>query len=229
MKLVIFSLCFWLSFSGIVNALDSASVVSVGDGDTITINKSGEKVKVRLGCIDAPEMKQTPYGEASRNRLKSLLPVGTQVSLRVTDVDRYSRTVGEVYKGSLSINLVMVQEGQAVIYPQYFDGCKSDQGKFEKAESQAKQRRLGFWNQNNPVMPWDFRRGKRTSSKPSSNPSSNTGCDPAYPDFCLPPNSSDLDCKDISARRFRVLPPDPHRFDRDQDGIGCEKNSKTYD
>ena len=224
MKLLIFSLCFWLGFSGIANALDSASVISVGDGDTITVNQLGEKIKVRLGCIDAPEIKQSPYGEASRNRLRSLLPIGTEVGLRVIDVDRYGRTVGEVFKGSLSINLVMVQKGQAVIYRQYFDGCKSDQGKFEQAESQAKQRRLGFWNQNNPVMPWDFRRGKKTSSNstPPSNSSNGTGCDPAYPDLCLPLNSPDLDCKDISARRFRVLPPDPHRFDRDQDGIGCE-------
>ena len=43
-----------------------------------------------------------------------------------------------------------------------------------------------------------------------------------YPDFCITPNSPDLDCADIPRRRFRVLQPDPHGFDRDQDGIGCE-------
>jgi hypothetical protein len=31
-----------------------------------------------------------------------------------------------------------------------------------------------------------------------------------------------LDCGDIPYRNFKVLPPDPHRFDRDHDGIGCE-------
>ncbi|MEG4415050.1 hypothetical protein Q5692_30125, partial [Microcoleus sp. C2C3] len=31
------------------------------------------------------------------------------------------------------------------------------------------------------------------------------------------------DCSDISQRRFRVLEPDPHGFDRDNDGIGCER------
>jgi hypothetical protein len=44
----------------------------------------------------------------------------------------------------------------------------------------------------------------------------------AYPDICIAPPPPDLDCKDISARNFRVLSPDPHRFDRDGDGIGCE-------
>jgi hypothetical protein len=47
-------------------------------------------------------------------------------------------------------------------------------------------------------------------------------CDPAYPGVCIPPAPPDLDCGDIAARRFTVLPPDPHRFDADSDGIGCE-------
>jgi hypothetical protein len=47
-------------------------------------------------------------------------------------------------------------------------------------------------------------------------------CDPAYPDVCIPPPPPDLDCADIAYRRFAVLPPDPHHFDGDGDGIGCE-------
>lgn len=47
-------------------------------------------------------------------------------------------------------------------------------------------------------------------------------CDPSYPDFCIPSPPPDLDCKDIPQKRFTVLQPDPHRFDGDKDGIGCE-------
>ena len=47
-------------------------------------------------------------------------------------------------------------------------------------------------------------------------------CDPSYPDICIPPGSADLDCGQIGARRFTVYPPDPHGFDGDYDGIGCE-------
>ena len=47
-------------------------------------------------------------------------------------------------------------------------------------------------------------------------------CDPSYPDFCIPSSPPDLDCGDISQKRFIVLQPDPHRFDGDNDGIGCE-------
>jgi PKD repeat protein len=50
-------------------------------------------------------------------------------------------------------------------------------------------------------------------------------CDPSYPGLCIPPPPPDLDCDNISARNFRVLPPDPHRFDDDNDGIGCPSGS----
>jgi hypothetical protein len=31
-----------------------------------------------------------------------------------------------------------------------------------------------------------------------------------------------LDCPDINATNFTVLPPDRHRFDNNNNGIGCE-------
>ena len=60
--------------------------------------------------------------------------------------------------------------------------------------------------------------------KESQTPTTNENqCDPSYPDVCIPPYPHDLDCGDISYKNFKVLPPDPHRFDGDKDGIGCEK------
>jgi hypothetical protein len=51
-------------------------------------------------------------------------------------------------------------------------------------------------------------------------------CAPSYPTVCIPPPPPDLDCGDIPYRNFTVrydVPdPDPHRFDGDHDGIGCE-------
>jgi micrococcal nuclease len=55
-----------------------------------------------------------------------------------------------------------------------------------------------------------------------TSPPSPEDCDPSYPDVCIPPPPPDLNCADIPYRNFRVLPPDPHRFDGDGDGIGCE-------
>ena len=47
-------------------------------------------------------------------------------------------------------------------------------------------------------------------------------CDPAYPDVCIPSPPPDLNCEDITYRNFRVTGNDPHWFDLDEDGIGCE-------
>jgi micrococcal nuclease len=53
-------------------------------------------------------------------------------------------------------------------------------------------------------------------------PAPQQNCDPSYPTVCIPPPPPDLNCKDIPYRKFTVLPPDPHGFDKDGDGIGCE-------
>ena len=49
-------------------------------------------------------------------------------------------------------------------------------------------------------------------------------CNPSYPDprTCIKSPPPDLNCKDIPLRNFKVVGNDPHRFDGDNDGIGCE-------
>jgi hypothetical protein len=58
---------------------------------------------------------------------------------------------------------------------------------------------------------------------PTALPTRGANCSPAYPTVCIAPPPPDLDCKDIPYRRFVVLPPDPHRFDSDHNGLGCEQ------
>jgi micrococcal nuclease len=45
-------------------------------------------------------------------------------------------------------------------------------------------------------------------------------CDPLYPAVYIPPPPPDLDCDDLSQRNFRVLQPDLHILDDDNNGIG---------
>ena len=47
-------------------------------------------------------------------------------------------------------------------------------------------------------------------------------CDQSYSDACIPPPPPDLNCDDLPYINFAVRPPDPHDFDRDSDGLGCE-------
>jgi len=65
--------------------------------------------------------------------------------------------------------------------------------------------------------------GCEVGSPQSSNPVETTpSCDPSYPDVCIAPYPPDLNCGDIGYSNFRVIGDDPHGFDRDNDGIGCE-------
>lgn len=48
-------------------------------------------------------------------------------------------------------------------------------------------------------------------------------CDPSYPDFCIDSEPADLSCSNIVEKNFTVIGDDPHDFDRDHDGIGCEQ------
>ena len=45
-------------------------------------------------------------------------------------------------------------------------------------------------------------------------------------DKSIPSSPPDLDCKDIPQKKFTVLQPDPHRFDGDKNGVGCESQMK---
>jgi hypothetical protein len=70
-----------------------------------------------------------------------------------------------------------------------------------------------------------YERTTRPTPAPSPVPSPkppSRDCDPSYPTVCIPSPPPDLDCPDISARDFVVRGSDPHGFDGDNDGIGCE-------
>ena len=199
----------------------AGTIISVGDGDTIRVRTAAQTLTVRLACIDAPEMSQRPYGQASANRLKQLLPVGQAVSLNVVDKDRYGRTVAKIYSGSLSVNLALVQEGQAAVYRQYLTGCPELRDRLLSAEASAKSRRLGLWAQSNPVMPWDYRKGAKSANRPARATNVFTA-----PIVRSRPNR-DYNCSDFKTqaeaqRMLNAYPGDPFRLDRDHDGIACE-------
>ncbi len=113
MKLLSFqaSALFFLTFvhNSLLAQNLSITVVSIGDGDTLRIRRSGQVTTIRLGCIDAPETSQNPFGEKSTFRLKQLLPLGTAVKVREIDRDRYGRTVAELFIANKSINLQMLK------------------------------------------------------------------------------------------------------------------------
>ena len=133
-----------------------ATVLSVGDGDTLRVSRDGQTLTVRLACIDAPELAQSPWGYQSRAYLLQRLRRGRQVRVIPHATDRYGRTVAEVIS-DLSINLVMVEDGQAFVYRRYLQSC--DAKEYLEAEYRACRQRFGVWQVPGGITrPWAFRR-----------------------------------------------------------------------
>jgi endonuclease YncB( thermonuclease family) len=136
-----------------------AWLISVGDGDTIRVaTASGEKVTIRLACIDAPEAAQGESGAQATAALRQLL-AGSALEIRPQTVDRYGRTVAEVYASGRNVNLELVKSGAAYVYRQYLAGC--DQRAYLSAEREAEIWRRGVWRSGgNEQRPWDFRKSR---------------------------------------------------------------------
>jgi hypothetical protein len=54
--------------------------------------------EIRLAWIDAPETAQAPYLAASREHLQELAPLGSVGTHRHQFIDKYGRTVAEVFR-----------------------------------------------------------------------------------------------------------------------------------
>ena len=192
--------------------LSAAQVISVGDGDTLTVMDSGRRLTVRLACIDAPETAQRPWGMEARTALLALTPVGSTVSLRVSTKDRYGRTVAEVIREGSNVNLALVRDGRAFVYRQYLSGC--ERNAYLGAEDQAEKKRRGVWSiPGGTTRPWEWRRGGSSSSARPSGGTSSTR-----------PGSDRYSCKQIGSwDKAQELLRQGHRYlDGDGDGDACE-------
>jgi endonuclease YncB( thermonuclease family) len=134
----------------------SGRVVSVADGDTITVlTPEKRQVKIRLAGIDAPESGQE-YGEKSRQALSSIV-AGKTVIVTEEGKDRYQRTIGWIKAGEVDANREMVRQGWAWHFTQY----NKDVG-IAQMQVESKAARRGLWAAPNPPMsPWDYRALKR--------------------------------------------------------------------
>ena len=187
----------------------SASVLSIGDGDTITVTEGSKRIQVRLACIDAPETSQSPYGMEARRALQGLLPIGSQVTLMTKATDRYGRSVAEVLKGSTNINQSVVGSGNAFVYWQFISGC--DRQTYSRLEKDARLKGAGVWSVPGGIQrPWNYRRGRRGGSSTSSGGGGTT--------------SGKYRCKEIGSwDKAQVLLKQEHTYlDRDEDGGASE-------
>ena len=118
----------------------SCTIQSIYDGDTVTARCPSGQVKVRVFGIDAPEMKQEPWGDRSREVMRGLVPRRDPITLRVMDQDRYGRIVAKILVGDRDAGLELVRQGHAVVYRQY-----NNQPDYLQAEAEARRAKRGIW------------------------------------------------------------------------------------
>ena len=125
----------------------TGKLVKVLDGDTVEVLHDGKAERIRLAQIDCPEKNQ-PFGQAAK---KYVLDIAAHkiVKVHVDTVDRYGRTVGEVFlpDGS-NLNKQIVGAGYAWQYKRY-----SKDPAYADLELGARAQRLGLWQDKNPIPP----------------------------------------------------------------------------
>jgi micrococcal nuclease len=130
----------------------TGKVVSVTDGDTITVLEGKAQRKIRLLGIDAPEKAQA-FGSRAKQALSDLV-FGKTVRVVWKAHDRYERILGDVYAGDAWANRVMVERGMAWAYK------PSTTRELKAVEAEARKAKRGLWRDKNPVPPWDWRKEK---------------------------------------------------------------------
>jgi len=147
-----FLLIFFLCITPLLSEPITGKVISIADGDTITIlDSSKTQHKIRLEHIDTPEKKQA-FGAKAKQYLSSMI-FGKNVKVEIKEKDRYGRYIGTVFLEKKNINLEMIKAGLAWHYKKY-----SKDKTFAAAEALARKKKAGLWNEKKPIPPWEFRR-----------------------------------------------------------------------
>lgn len=202
-------------------ATSAAVITKITDGDTVDATLDGKTETLRLIGVDTPERGRPYFKEASDYTSAGLLNKNVFLEIGTEQRDRFGRLLVHVWLAqpftgdeqevrASMFNAKLLSDGYAQLLTvppnvKYVD-------LFTKLQEEARTGNKGLWTA--PPSP---------SPKPPTPEKTQGGdCDPAYPTVCIPSPPPDLDCGEISHRRFTVRDPDPHGFDNDDDGVGCE-------
>lgn len=202
-------------------------VLDVVDGDTVKVLYRGSEVSVRVIGIDTPETVHPsepvecggPQASAAAARMLTGKRVGLVFDPSQGRVDAYGRTLAYLQApGVGDYGLAMIRQGRAAEYT--YDTSYARQARYRAAQGNAQAANRGIWNRcggvDTPLTQ------PEPAPAPKARPRGGQGgnCDPGY-DPCVPPYPPDLDCADVDGP-IRITGDDPHGFDADGDGIGCD-------
>lgn len=137
-------------------------VSHVGDGDTINLYVNGQRQRIRLANIDAPETggradrPGQPYADKSKEALAKMV-LNQTMTLLCFEKDHYDRHVCNIpLSGGKTANEQMVAKGWAWAYTGSNERYLRDKN-LKNVQAQARKERLGLWQDKNPIAPWTWR------------------------------------------------------------------------
>ncbi|KCV10801.1 thermonuclease family protein [Bordetella holmesii] len=138
------------------------TVVSVADGDTVTLRSAGGQRRIRLDSIDAPEAGHgrdepgQPYAEASRQHLAALV-TGKNLTAQCYEKDQYGRDLcALMLPDGRSVNREQVAAGNAWAYTARRGDYLRDKA-MPELQRRAREARLGLWAEGGAMEPWKWR------------------------------------------------------------------------
>lgn len=177
MKLILSFFLITLSLQTASARIIIARVLSIHDGDTITVLPSGasKKAKLRLMGVDTPEIdfngnSQGLAAEMARDYLKKLLPLDSviQIELSDKDTDANNRYLGQIFYNGIDLNLEILKAGWGAIYFIYpYD--KTLVVKYSSASQLASDRASGIFSEQFITMPLPYIFRQNTKGVPGTN------------------------------------------------------------
>ena len=137
---------------------EKVKIIRCYDGDTCTTNKE----KIRLACIDAPELKQ-PFGKASRDHLREIIK-DRPVKIDRINTDRFGRTIAVLYvmdSGKWqAVQSLQASSGTVWAFDRFKRNCPiwhSIDREFQAAQS----KKIGLFADRRAIEPWIWRQNEK--------------------------------------------------------------------
>ncbi len=138
-----------------------AKIVRIIDGDTFVSFANNDSLKIRLSGVDTPEMGNgksklhQPYANKAKEYMTNLI-LGQEVLIIPKEKDRYGRLVAWVFLDDIDISEELLKAGLAWHFVKY-----DSNDNYTRFEKKARSKRIGLWEDNVPIAPWEWRKMKK--------------------------------------------------------------------
>ena|SRR6266545_2682917 len=139
-----------------------ARVITVHEGDRLTIRHDGKSETLYLKDIDCPDPKQ-PYGQQAKHVTAAYVG-NREVMVRKLTRDRQGRATADILlPDGRNVGRELVKEGLA-----WWQRSSSSDRSLGDLEELARASGKGLWSEPNPIPPWKWKTAKKTGRKYSN-------------------------------------------------------------